>query len=96
MAVRTEHNRVHPCFPLGLAGKVGEDAATLPPYANEDPVGEPFGTSRDEFEPTNTTRTVLVRARAAGASMIGDAPDMLNVLENSNDVSRGARREGRP
>lgn len=57
-----------------------------PPYTSDDPMGEPFGTSRDEFEPTNTTRNVLVWARAAGASTIGDALDMLDVLETSNDV----------
>jgi hypothetical protein len=49
-------------------------------------MGEQFGTGRDEFEPSNTTRSVLTWARAAGASTIGDALEMLDVLENSNDV----------
>lgn len=41
---------------------------------------------RDQFEPSSTTRNVLVWAQAAGASTIGDALEMLDVLENSNDV----------
>jgi hypothetical protein len=45
-----------------------------------------FGTNRDEFEPSSTTRNVLVWAQAAGASTIGEALEMLDVLENSNDV----------
>jgi hypothetical protein len=49
-------------------------------------MGTPFGTSREEFEPSSTTSNVLVWARASGASTIGDALEMLDVLENSNDV----------
>jgi hypothetical protein len=45
-----------------------------------------FGTNRDEFEPSSTTRNVLAWAQAAGASTIGEALEMLDVLENSNDV----------
>jgi hypothetical protein len=45
-----------------------------------------FGTSRDEFEPSSTTRNVLAWAQAAGASTIGEALEMLDVLENSNDI----------
>jgi hypothetical protein len=45
-----------------------------------------FGNSRDEFEPSSTTRSVLAWARAAGASTIGEALEVLEVLENSNDV----------
>jgi hypothetical protein len=49
-------------------------------------MGEQFGTNSDEFEPSSTTRNVLAWARAAGAATIGDALEMLDVLENSNDV----------
>jgi hypothetical protein len=49
-------------------------------------MGAHFGTSREEFEATSTTSNVLAWAQAAGASTIGDALEMLDVLENSNDV----------
>jgi hypothetical protein len=41
---------------------------------------------RDEFEPSSTTRNVLAWAQSGGASTIGDALDMLDLLEHSNDV----------
>jgi hypothetical protein len=49
-------------------------------------MGAPFGTSGDEFEPSSTTRNVLGWAQAAGASTIGEALELLDVLEVSNDV----------
>ena len=49
-------------------------------------MGAQFGTGRDEFEPSSTTGNVLAWAQAAGASTIGDALEMLDVLQNSNDV----------
>jgi hypothetical protein len=49
-------------------------------------MGAQFGTSRDEFEPSSTTRNVLAWAQAAGGWTIGDALEMVDVLENSNDV----------
>ncbi len=49
-------------------------------------MGAGSGTGRDEFEPSSTTRNVLAWARAAGASTIGEALEMLDVLEVSNDV----------
>jgi hypothetical protein len=49
-------------------------------------MGTQFGSGREEFDPSTTTRNVLAWARAAGASTIGDALEMLDVLENSNDV----------
>ena len=42
--------------------------------------------SGDEFEPTSTTRDVLAWARAAGASSLVDALELLDVLAVSNDV----------
>jgi hypothetical protein len=55
-------------------------------------MGEQFVTSRGDFEPSSTTRSVLAWARAAGASTIGDALEMLDVLENSNDIPRCSAR----
>jgi hypothetical protein len=40
----------------------------------------------DEFDPTATTRNMLRWARAAGAETLGDAYDLLEQLELSNDV----------
>ena len=40
----------------------------------------------EEFEPTSTTRDVLAWARAAGASTLVDALELLDVLAVSNDV----------
>jgi hypothetical protein len=45
-----------------------------------------FGGNRDDYEPASATRNVLAWAQAAGASTIGDALEMLDVLEISNDV----------
>lgn len=45
-----------------------------------------FDPGRDEFEPSSTTRSVLAWARTAGATSIGEALELLDVLENSNDV----------
>ena len=44
------------------------------------------GVSGEEFEPTSTTRDVLAWARAAGASTLVDALELLDVLAVSNDV----------
>jgi hypothetical protein len=52
----------------------------------ESGVSPVFGTSRDEFDPSSTTRNVLAWARAGGTLTIGDALEMLDALENSNDV----------
>jgi hypothetical protein len=44
------------------------------------------GPGREEFEPSSTTRSVLAWAQAAGAVTLGDALELLGVLEVSNDV----------
>lgn len=49
-------------------------------------MGAASGTDGDEFEPSSTTRSVLAWAQAAGASTIGDALELLDLLANSNDV----------
>jgi hypothetical protein len=49
-------------------------------------MGARSGTSREEFEPSSTTRNVLAWAQAAGASTLGDALELLDVLAISNDV----------
>ena len=49
-------------------------------------MGAQFGTGRDEFERSSTAVNVLVWAQSAGASTVGDALEMLDVLQNSKDV----------
>ena len=49
-------------------------------------MGAQFGTGRDEFEPVEHHRYVPAWAQAAGGSTIGDALEMLDALQNSNDV----------
>jgi hypothetical protein len=46
-------------------------------------VDDQFG---DEFDPAATTRAVLRWARAAGAETLGEAYDLLEQFEVSNDV----------
>jgi hypothetical protein len=45
-----------------------------------------MSTDRDEFDPSASARRVLHWAQAAGAATLGDAIEMLDVLESTNDA----------
>jgi hypothetical protein len=46
-----------------------------------------MGTGRDEFDPSAAARRVLSWAQAAGAATLGDALEMLDALESTNDAA---------
>jgi hypothetical protein len=54
-------------------------------------VPDPF----DEFDPSSGTRSTLRWALANGASTLGEAYDMLEQLEVSNDVPEVLGEDGR-
>jgi hypothetical protein len=57
-------------------------------------MGAVFGTDRGEFEPSASARDVLAWADGLGATTLGDAIGMLDMLEDGADAAEVLGLEG--